>query len=258
MASTDARRLAILEALRDSKTIRVADLSRQFGVSEVSIRRDLAKLEQYGLLRRVHGGAIGNPTVPPNHSFDERLRRRAEEKRRIGKAAAALVQPGDSIILDSGTTVLQVAREIAARSEQPEQFTVITSSLPAFRELAGSRNLSLIILGGVFLPDYQTLVGPQTLANLSALHADKLFLGSDGLSFSHGVTTRSLLEAEVSKAMVRAATEIIVVCDSKKIGTVGFTSVVPLSQVHRLVTDTEAPEPFVNELRSVGVEVILA
>jgi len=257
MARTDARRLAILEALREAGTVRVADLAGRFDISEVSVRRDLVKLEQYGLLQRVHGGATSIAAAPRGHSYEDRLRTRAEEKRRIGRAAAALVQPGDCVILDSGTTVLQVARELSRGSFGRGQLTAITGSLPAFRELATASDMTLVVLGGVFLSDYQTLVGPQTLDTLSSLHADKLFLGADGISFSHGVTTRSVLEAEVSKAMIRVASEIIVVSDSRKIDSVSFTSILELSRLNRLVTDSDASPQFIEALRREGVEVIL-
>ena len=257
MATAGARRLAILELLKDSKVVHVSELSRRFDVSEVSIRRDLARLAEYGLLRRVHGGAISSEPAVVDHPYEDKLELRFEEKKRIGRAAAALIQPGDRVILDSGTTVLQVAQEIAASPKGGEQITAITASLPAFRALAPARHVHLIVLGGIYLPDHQALVGPQTLANLRELHADRLFLGADGLSFASGVTTSAVLEAEVSRAMVRAAAEVIVVADSSKIGQVGLSTIVPLSEIHKLITDEQAPQDFIARLREQGVEVIL-
>lgn len=257
MARADARRQAILETIRDDKVVRVSELSQRFGVSEVSIRRDLAKLEEYGLLNRVHGGAVMVGAHTLDRSYDEKTKLHLEEKKRIGRAAAGLVQPGDRIILDSGTTVLQVALEVAAGPGGAEQTTTITSSLPAFRALAAARHINLIVLGGIFLPTHQALVGPQTIAGLQDLHAGKLFLGTDGLSFGAGVTTSAVLEAEVSRAMVRSVDEVIVVTDSSKIGRVGLSTIVPLAEITRLITDTEAPDDFVASLREQGVEVIL-
>ncbi len=257
MARADARRLAILEAIREDRVVHVSELSRRFGVSEVSIRRDLGKLEEYGLLNRVHGGAVMVGAQTLDQSYDDKTKLHLEEKKRIGRAGAALVKPGDRIILDSGTTVLQVALEVAASSQDGEQTTAITSSLPAFRALATAKHVHLIVLGGIFLPAHQALVGPQTLANLQDLHADKLFLGTDGLSFGAGVTTSAVLEAEVSRAMVRSVDEVIVVADSSKIDRVGLSTIVPLTEITRLITDTEAPDGFVADLREQGVEVIL-
>ncbi len=256
MVGSDARRLAILEIVKDSKVVRVSDLSQRFGVSEVSIRRDLARLGQYGLLRRVHGGAITATPPALDQSYDEKLKRRFEEKKRIAHAAARLIRPGDRVILDSGTTVLGIAQEIASRPAGADHITVITTSLPVFRELAAARYEHLMVLGGIYLPDYQALVGPQTLASLRDLHVDKLFLGADGLSFRSGLTTANVLEAEVSRAMVRAAARVIVVADSSKVDNVGFTTIIPLTEIHTLITDTGAPAGFVAALRQMGIEVI--
>jgi DeoR/GlpR family transcriptional regulator of sugar metabolism len=255
--TTQARRLAILEAVREAPLVRVTDLSRRFGVSEVSIRRDLAILEEMGLLRRVHGGAVALPPASLAHSYESKLRRRLDEKQRIGHAAARLIRPGDSVILDSGTTVLQIAREIARSLNSLERVTVITASFPVCSELALVRGIQLFVLGGVYLPEYQTLVGPETIACLRNLHADKLFMGGDGITFEHGITAGNVLEAEVSRAMVGAAKEVVVVADSSKIGAVGFTTIVPLSAVHKLITDVNAPPEFVEKLRASGVEVLL-
>ncbi len=257
MAGTEARRQAILEAVKANKLVRVAELSRQFGVSEVSIRRDLVKLGEYGLLRRVHGGAVV-AVEQPDHLYDDKQRLRLAEKQRIGRAAAALIKPGERIILDSGTTVLEIAREIARNPGRWERLTIITASYPVLRDLSALRSINLIVLGGMYLPDYQTLVGPHTLDALRDLHADTLFLGADGLSFASGVTTANVLEAEASRAMIRAAARIVVVADASKINTVGFATIMPLTAAHTLVTDAGAPAAFVNQLRDQGVQVILA
>jgi DeoR/GlpR family transcriptional regulator of sugar metabolism len=253
---TEARRLAILDAIKTSKLVRVSELSRQFGVSEVSVRRDLVKLSDYGLLRRVHGGAV-SIVETTDRVFDEKQSEHLAEKQRIGKAAAAMIKPGDRVIFDSGTTVLEIAREIARNPAQWDRLTVITSSYPILRELSSLRTIHLIVLGGLYLPDYQTMVGPQALHALGDLHADMLFLGADGLSFPSGVTTANLFEAELSRAMVRAAAQVVVVTDSSKINSVGFATIVPISDIHRLVTDFAVPEPVVARLREQGIEVTL-
>jgi len=257
MSGTEARRQAILNAVKENKLVRVAELSKQFGVSEVSIRRDLVKLGEYGLLRRVHGGAVVAAEAP-DHFYDEKQRLYLAEKQRIGKAAAALIKPGERVILDSGTTVLEIAREIARNPARWERLTVITASFPVLRDLSALHSLHLIVLGGMYLPDYQTLVGPHTLDALRDLHTDTLFLGADGLSFASGVTTANVLEAEASRAMIRAAARVVVVADSSKVDNVGFATIMPLTAAHTVVTDSNAPSAFVNQLREQGVHVILA
>lgn len=251
------RRESITQQLAQENVVRVTELSRQFGVSEVSIRRDLEHLERQGLLQRVHGGAVA---VAVGHNARERASTpgtHLDEKRRIGMAAAALVRPGDRVLFDSGTTVLEVARSLSNDLVDAGNLTAITSSLPIVQELGHRPGIHLILLGGIYLPAYRVVVGPQTVENLRGLHADKLFLGTDGLTLDHGLTTANVLEAEVDRAMVRAAAEIIVVADSSKIGGIGLTTILPLEQVHKLITGQDAPADFVSALRAAGVDVIL-
>lgn len=257
-ANTENRRTAILDELRQNQAVQVADLSKRFGVSEVSIRRDLTHLEVAGALRRIHGGAVAAPktrTEPPPlmATTSDHL----PEKIRIGQAAAALIAPGDRVICDSGTTVLQVAAQLPMGLRQSGDLTVITNSLPVVREIGACKGVHLILLGGVYLPQYEVTVGPQTIEILRTLHSDKLFLGADGLTLTKGVTTANVLEAEVNRATIAATTEVIVVADSSKIGLIGLTTIAPLVSIHKLITDSAAPTDFVAGLRRLGVEVIL-
>jgi DeoR family transcriptional regulator, fructose operon transcriptional repressor len=257
MASpAEQRRSRIIEELSRQRVVKMSALSAQFGVSEVSIRRDLERLEELGLLKRVHGGAVLPPAASgmPNAGPVAKV---SPAKERIGRAAAQLIEPGDRLIMDSGTTVLQVTRSISGDLLTSGNLAVITSSLPVIYELGAWKSIHLLLLGGIYLPEWQVTVGPQTIANLATLHADKLFLGADGLTLSHGVTTANVLEAEVDRAMIKAADEVILVADSSKIGGIGLTSIMPLERVHKLVTDEAAPAAFISNLRDLGIEVIL-
>lgn len=257
-ADTEHRRLNILDELTRNQAVQVHDLSKRYGVSEVSIRRDLAYLEARGALRRIHGGAIAiHPIRTGPCPNSEPTMRRAAEKARIGRAAAALISPGERLIFDSGTTVLQVARHISPELRTAGNLTVITNSLPIVRELGSCPGIHLILLGGVYLAQYEVVVGPQTIEQLRAFHTDKLFLGADGLTLARGVTTANVLEAEVNRATIAAAAEVIVVADSSKIGQIGLTTIARCTDIHRLITDTDAPADFVAALREQGVEVIL-
>ena len=260
LSNAGKRREIITQQLAQENVVRVAELSRQFGVSEVSIRRDLERLERQGLLQRVHGGAVAVtvgsgagalPAVPSPY---------VDEKRRIGTAAAALVRPGDRVLFDSGTTVLEVARSLSndqAGRRQPDRHHVFPPDCPG---TGPSPWDSPALLGGIYLAEYRVVVGPQTVENLRGLHADKMFLGTDGLTLDHGLTTANVLEAEVDRAMVRAAAQIIVVADSSKIGWRRPHDHHPARrvQIHVLVTDRGAPESFLEQLRSLGIQVILA
>jgi DeoR/GlpR family transcriptional regulator of sugar metabolism len=253
----DQRRSRIMEELARQRVIKISDLSSQFGVSEVSIRRDLERLEQLGMLKRVHGGAVLPPTTSGGMSGSGVAAKISPAKERIGRAAAQLIRPGDRLIFDSGSTVLQVARNISGDLLTSGNLTVITTSLPVIYELGAWKSIHLLLLGGIYLPEWQVTVGPQTIANLSTLHADKMFLGADGLTLTHGVTTANVLEAEVDRAMIKAADEVILVADSSKIGGIGLTSILPLNRVHKLITDEAAPATFINTVRDAGVEVLL-
>jgi DeoR/GlpR family transcriptional regulator of sugar metabolism len=257
-ALAEKRRSKIIEELSRTQNVKVAALRDELGVSEVSIRRDLQILEDLGLLKRVHGGAIAVHDQGEGEAGSTRWYQNREKKERIGRAAAGMIQRGDRVILDSGTTPLQVARCIPGDLLASGSLTVITASLPIVREIGSHPGVHLILLGGVYLHTYELLFGPQTIENLKNLHADKLYLGTDGLTFTHGVTTANVLEAEVDRAMVSSANEVIVVSDSSKIGLIGLVTIMPVTHINKLITDTDAPPDFVASLRDQGVEVILA
>ena len=251
------RRALILDELSRHRTVRVAELSSKFGVSAVLIRRDLERLHEHGLLKRVHGGAVALPNGLGSAAAEPNGISYLDEKERIGRAAAGLVCPGDRLILDSGSTALQVACHIPGDLLTAGRLTAITVSVPIIEVLGPWKGIQLLILGGIYLPEYQVVVGPQTINAVKGLHADKMFLGADGMTFSHGLTTANVLEAEADRALVKAASQIIVVADSSKIGRIGLSTIMPLSEIHVLVTDTGAPEAFVSRLRDAGVQVLL-
>jgi DeoR family fructose operon transcriptional repressor len=255
VSDAQQRRSIILEELASQRTVRIADLGDRFGVSEVSIRRDLERLEQLGLLKRVHGGAVAVRSFNHDGITAARAASRPRDKERIGRAAAQLIRANDRIIFDSGTTTLQVARSIPGSLLTSGNLTVITSSLPIVYELDQWNAVHIILLGGVYLHEYQVLVGPQAIEALKGLHADTIFLGADGLTFSNGVTTANVLEAEVDRALVRSASRIVVVADSSKIGVMGLVTIMPLGEINTLVTDEGAPADFLASLRAQGVEV---
>lgn len=254
---SENRKLAILEELATTRRVHVSDLSGRFDVSEVSIRRDLAELETRGLLRRVRGGAVCVPQTILEWSFNEKLLMHKDDKERIGRAAADLVRDGDVIIMDSGTTVVHVARHISTDILASGHLTVITSSLPIVRELGSWKGVHLILLGGIYVPVQEVVVGPQAIACLEGLHADKMFLGAGGLSLEVGATTATVLDAQVDRASAGASDQVIAVIDSSKIGRKGLAAVVPLTEIDILITDDAAPEHFVVQTRELGVDVRL-
>jgi DeoR/GlpR family transcriptional regulator of sugar metabolism len=255
-ATADERRTRIGEALAQDREVKVTDLSRRFEVSDVVIRRDLLRLEQQGLLKRVYGGAIALPraVVGMPMGFLDNL----VEKERIGRAAAEMVRAGDRVILDSGTTVLQLARHLPGELLSDGHVTVITNSLHMVRELGPWKGIHLMLLGGIYLPEYDIVVGPKAVEALHEWRVDKAFVGAAGLSLARGISTLNVLEAEVDRASVEAAAEVILLCDSSKIGVDRLATVVPLSRIHKLITDSKAPASFVEAVRNMGIKVILA
>lgn len=259
-AATSARerRTQIVEVVTEQGEVEVSALAERFGVSETSIRRDLAVLEERGRLERVHGAAISLRTAARPTVVSAKLQEHVEEKRRIGAAAASLVQPGAVVLFDSGTTVAQVAANLPAQLRSGNAITAVTHSLLVIRELATWDGLHLLCLGGLFLADYQAFVGPQTVLSLKGFSADVAFLGCDGLSVEAGITTPHVLIAEVGATMAVRARRVVALADSSKLGRSGFTTIVPLSQVNVLITDAGAPAELVATIRASGVEVILA
>lgn len=250
---SEERHQVILDLLEESGSITVNEMVERFGVSEMTIRRDLDILERKGLLRRVHGGAVldrGRSYEPP---FISRSVENLEAKQRIGRFAAELIQSGDSITLDVGTTTLEIARHIAGK----QNLTVITPCLQIAILLAENPNIRLILTGGIVRPGELSMVGHLAERALQEFYVDKLFLGAAGVDFLAGLTEYNVEDTLVKQVMLRNAKEVILVADSSKFGRIAFTSIAPLNVINRLITDQEADMEFVARLRRQNVEVIL-
>lgn len=252
------RREQIARMVDDGQRVSVADLVVRFGVTDASIRRDLILLEGAGRLRRVHGGAVSLAAKLAGGAFANKLRLHREEKARIAAAAARLVSPGEIVAFDSGTTVAQVAAQMPAALRAPSAITVVTYSLPVIDEIGAWDAPHLVVVGGLYLPEYRAFVGPGTIEGLKTLTADTIFVGCDGLTPEAGLTTPHVLVAEVGSVATSRSRRVVAVADSSKLGRQGFTQIVPLSQVDLLITDTGADPRRVAEIRETGVEVILA
>ncbi len=254
--SSKERREKILQLLTTNKEIKISNLAQLFDISEVSIRRDLIKLESEDLLKRTRKGAIATARVIQEQSFKEKVNKHLTEKKRIAALAVEMIQEGDRIFLDSGTTTLQIAQMI----ENPLDLTVVTTSLPVAEELGiySGSGINLTLTGGTYNSTYQSLVGPLTVKNLSQFHVSKAFMGIDGLSLSKGLTTISALEAEVSQAILQVTEEIIIVADHSKIGRIGFVHIAPITEIHKVITNKH-PDAlrFMKTLQQKGIEVIL-
>lgn len=238
--------------------VRVRDLAERFGVSDVTMRADLDQLERRGELRRVHGGAMSGHSARVERTFEEQANLLSEEKAEIGRLAAALVAPGESIIVDVGTTTTALARALVARIDLAD-VTVITNGLTIALELErGGPSLNVVVTGGTLRPKQHSLVNPMGSHFFDKLRATRVFLGCNGIDPVGGVTNINLPEAEMKRAMVAAAREVVVLADGSKLGEVALASVCPIDQVDVLVTDRTANPEIVAELRSRGVDVVVA
>jgi DeoR/GlpR family transcriptional regulator of sugar metabolism len=237
--------------IRDSGVIRVEDLCRRLKVSAATVRRDLDELERNGAIRRVHGGAVSVESRLEEPLFEDKSGRAVREKIRIAEAAVKFIEPGDTIYLDGGSTVLELARLIRDRTN----LTVVTNSLHAAHELAG-RGPRLIVIGGELRRLSQTLVGPLTRQVLHELNLDKAFMGTIGFALKTGLTTTDPSEAFTKEIVMGQARQVIVLADSSKAGKVSFASAGRWDRVHVLITDQ--PVDFAGALTKQGIQIVNA
>ncbi len=249
----DERRQHILSLIHNHGRVLVGELSRDLGISQITIRKDLEYLQSKGLVQRTHGGALrlqSGALFDP--SLQEKQKQHSQEKQRIAAAAAEMVEEGQCVMLDSGTTTAAVAQALKRFS----QLTVITNAVNIGAELA-STNFEVILIGGTLRKNSFSLVGPLAEDVLDEMHADILFLGVDGFDTEIGVTTPNFLESRVNRAMVKAARQVVAVCDSTKFGRRSLSRIVPVSAIHCVITDRNLPAETAETLRAQNVEVVL-
>jgi DeoR family transcriptional regulator, fructose operon transcriptional repressor len=249
----EERHQAILNLLDEQGSVAVTDLVACFNVSEMTIRRDLDILERRGYLRRVHGGAITDRGRSYEPSFLIRAAVNQDLKERIGKAAAEMVAPGDSLILDVGTTTLEIARNLTNKNE----LTIITPCFQIATVLAGNSNIRLILAGGILRPKELSMYGPLTERAFNDYFVDKLFLGAAGVDFTAGLTEFNLEDTLVKHAMLSSAKHVILTVDSSKFNRVAFTAIAPLKVVHTIITDSNIEPSIVTRLKKDNITVIL-
>ncbi|MGH8268815.1 MAG: DeoR/GlpR family DNA-binding transcription regulator, partial [Steroidobacteraceae bacterium] len=241
--------------LHERGRVTVVALARQFATSAVTIRADLAALERAGSLVRSHGGAL-----PPRDSLDQPLTVKETlhhaEKVRIARLALSLIRDGETIILDSGTTTAEIAKQI--REAPLQSINVITNALNVAMLLASAPMVRLIMPGGILRRESNSLSGHIGESALAELRADRLFLGADAIDPTLGVMTPHLPEAQLNLKMIEIARQVIAVADSSKLMRRNISLIAHVEQLDTLITDSAAPASVVDELRQRGVEVLLA
>jgi DeoR family transcriptional regulator, aga operon transcriptional repressor len=247
---------AILEAVVGTERVSVDDLSAAYGVSAATIRRDLMLLEKQGLLRRDHGGAI--PVEPlfyealaQDSSFQEQIKRQAVEKKRIGLAAAELIQDGETVAFSAGTTTTQVARSIPFQ----RRITVFTNGVNMAMELGRRANLTVVLTGGTMRGAWFSLVGPAAIEAAQRMIFDKLFLGVNGVSIEAGLTDFHVDEAAVNRVLIAQSRQRIIVADHTKLGVIATCVVSQLACIDLLITDDGADPEKIRALIGARVKV---
>ncbi|MED2255753.1 DeoR/GlpR family DNA-binding transcription regulator [Brevibacillus parabrevis] len=247
------RHSKILEQLRAEQSVTVSELSQALDVSEVTIRKDLIKLENDGLLTRIHGGATITDFLPVERSFTEKLAERSEEKLAIAHQALSHIQPGDTIMIGAGTTTMELAKLLRGMND----LTVVTNAVNIAMELNSQGKHHVILIGGEMRHKSFALVGSVAAENLRNLSVFKCFIGADGIHPEHGLTTLNLAEAQINQVMMERARKVYVLVDYSKFGETHLAKFAGVSDVDRIITDGAA-RPFVERYVELGINLELA
>ncbi|MFN8376799.1 MAG: DeoR/GlpR family DNA-binding transcription regulator [Anaerolineae bacterium] len=246
------RQSQLRDFIAQMQRVSVEQICEQFAISTATARRDLEVLAKGGKIQRIHGGAIIAYSAPPEPPLTLRSTEQADEKRRIGQAAAALVNDGDTVFLGSGTTVLEVANHLRSRVN----LTVITNSLLVMNALAGTPSIQLVSVGGVLRESELSFIGHITEQALRELRANKVFMGIRAIDPQHGLTNDYLPETQTDRVILNIGHEVIIVADHTKCERVSTTFVAPINAIHRLITDTRTSDEFVSAVSARGVHVM--
>lgn len=253
MLSTVERRRKIVEQAQAAGKVMVDLLAAEFSVSTVTIRSDLNDLDRSGLLVRCRGGALASTKLTRELSVQERYKKNLPTKQRLGRAAAELIQPGESVVLDAGTTTEEVAHCLV----DYENLTLMTNGLNIASALAGSEGVDVMITGGSLRKKSMSFYGRQAEESLRHMHFDKLILGVDGFDTVAGITTYFEPEAALNRLMCEISSEIIAITDSSKFDHRGFHIIRPFAEISTLVTDSGIPDRYRNELTDAGVKLVI-
>jgi DeoR family transcriptional regulator of aga operon len=253
--STVSRRIKILESLKSNGQVNVKELSEALGVTGVTIRNDLAQLEKKNILIRARGGAIkiDQSYLDEDFPLSDKQKKHLPEKKEIGKKAAELIENGNTIIIDSGSTTYQLAKNLG----KFEDLAVITNALNVATLLAEYKNINVIVPGGILRKNSLSLIGILAEKGFKDYFCDKVFLGVDGFDLDFGISTPSPEEAHLNQIMIEISKEVIVLTDSSKFERRGFAFIAPVTKINTVVTDKALRPEHKAKLESLGVRVIL-
>ena len=252
--STVQRRARILDIINSKGQVNIYDLSKLFSVSDVTIRKDLDNLEKKNMLIRARGGALKAMRVGIDYEFSDKKKKFFKEKQLIGKLAAGLIEDNDTILLDSGTTILEVARNLTMFKD----LTVITNAINIAALLGEYDNLRILVPGGYLRKKSFSLIGAQSDESFRKYYCDKLFLAVDGFDIDYGLSTPNPEEAHLNRTMIKMSKQLIVVTDSSKFQRKSLAFICPLESVDVVVTDQYIPEDIKRKLENMNIKVLIA
>lgn len=254
-SSAKERRALILQMLEQKPEVQVTEISRETGISEVTIRKDLTILQSRHLLLRTRGGAMRKPVENQNQekAIDIKRMFNFKEKERIGEEAAKLIKDGDYVMFDSGTTTLEVARNL----DRFQNLHIITNAMNIATELMKYKRFDVVMIGGNVRSNSQSTVGPLALSVMRNFSRYKLFLGVDSFSIEEGISTHNMEEALLNQMMIQQADKVIAVFDSSKFNKRSYVHVANTRQLNCIITDRAIPTGMTAKLKSLGVEVRL-
>ncbi|HZG56717.1 DeoR/GlpR family DNA-binding transcription regulator [Paenibacillus sp.] len=252
----EERKMEIVQLVQERGKVLVPDLIAHFQVSPATIRNDLRDLEANGLIKRTHGGAIPPDTLKVGFELENQNKtvKHHKQKQAIARRALQFVEDGDIIILDTGTTTLELAKLLKDR----RNVTVIVNDIEIARCLEDFEGVQVVIIGGTLRKKFHCTIGPFAANLLSELNVDKAFLGTNGFSLQKGCTTPDINQAEIKRIMVKISSQVIVLCDSSKIGANSFVQFASPEQIDAFVTDDDVKPGVVEEFAEQGLELIIA
>ncbi|PKM50401.1 MAG: DeoR/GlpR transcriptional regulator [Firmicutes bacterium HGW-Firmicutes-7] len=247
------RKQEIVKLIINNKSIKVNEMSSLFNVTEETIRRDLEKLEKENILKRTYGGAVVIETPGEDLSFFERVREHMDEKKKLAKYVAEFIKDGDTIMLDSSTTALEVGKTI----QDDRQVTIITNSLNACLELSANSHLKIISIGGILNTRNMSFEGPAAVKNLNNYYADKVIFSCKGVDFERGIMESSEYVAEIKQGMIQSAKQVILVVDQSKFDKTSLVRIDDFCKVDVLITNLKIDERWMSQLEKYDIQVIV-
>ena len=247
------RKEFILKILNETGILNIQDVMKQFNVADITIRRDLAEFEKKGLLTRTRGGAIKSKATDLVFTYDTKINQNRQNKEAICQLAAKYIDEGDIIFVDCGTTPSLITKFITKFSS----LTVITNSLPVISGLINFQNIRLSLIGGEIATERQAIYGPVAENSIGMYHANKAFIGADGISMKNGLSSYDAKEASITRKMMENSDEVFLLCDSSKIEKNSFMKFAPVTQIHHIITDRQVTPEQLKMYRDQGVDVII-